>query len=112
MTPFRGTFKRCMDTAGAEAAHSLRKKSRNQKLLCACGEENKGGCHHMVKKISWFHVKDNEFDCAVLDSNACDGIDKYTAYALDCSFMRVDPTNGPKAIIYSQGTDSGDGEQV
>ena len=54
-------------------------------------------------------MKDNEFDCEVLDSDACDGTDKDTVCALDFSFMRVDPTDRPKTIFCGQGTDASSG---
>ena len=89
--------------------HVLLKKARYQKMLCACDSANKGGNYYMVKNISWVDVKDNDFNCVVLDSDACDGTEKHTSHALDCSFMKVDPMNGPKAMFYSQGIDAGGG---
>ena len=109
MTPSRCAFKRCIDTVGSETMCILSKKARDQKLFYACDAANKGGHHHVVKNISWFDTKDNDFNYVVLDFDVCDGVDKDAAHALDYSFMKVDPMNGPKTIFYGQGTDAGGG---
>ena len=54
-------------------------------------------------------MKDNEFNCVLLDSDVCDGADVDTAHVLDCSFMKVDLINRLTTIFYGKGKDVGGG---
>ena len=45
----------------------------------------------------------------VLDSDVCDGTDLETAHALDLSFKKVDPIDGPRTKFHGQGTHDGGG---
>ena len=68
MSLSKDTLNRCIRQVAAEALILLRRKVVNQKLFYGCDTANKGGLHHVVKKLAWFDYSNIEFNVVVLDS--------------------------------------------
>ena len=105
----KDVFKEDIKTVSTETLAVLRRKIKDKKLYYGCDAANKGGYHHMVKKLAWCDSKTKELECIVLDSDVCDGTDSDTVNALDFSFRKLDPIDGPKIQFFGQGTDAGGG---
>ena len=109
MAPCKDTFRRDVKKLGCETLIILRKQIVGQCLCYACDAANKGGYHHMVKKIAWHHYEKSELNVVVLDSDVCDGTDMDAVEALNNSFLKLDPISGPKVFMHGQRTDAGGG---
>ena len=109
MSPSKDSLRRTIFSVGVDTLCILRTKIKDEQLFYACDGANKGGYHHMVKKMSWFDLKCNDLNVVVIDSDACIGTDLETAKALDFSFTKIDPLDGSKVIFRGQGTDAGGG---
>ena len=75
MCPAKDVFKTGIKTVTAETLAVLRMKTKGKKLHYGCNAANKGGYHHIVKKIAWHDMDNAELCCIVLESDVCDSMD-------------------------------------
>ena len=61
--------------------------------------------HYIVKKTSFYDIKDNDLNIMVIDSNVCEGTHKKPSIAIDSNFTKLD-TLSEKKKLYSQATNA------
>ena len=107
--PSKNSINRCIKKVGVETLAVLRRKLIGQKLFYYRDASNKGRCHHMVKRITWYDTLRNYLFIVALDSDVCDGTDSDAAHALDYSCRKIHSTDNDKVIFHGQSTGTGDG---